>query len=347
MFMQFGKITKVSAFLLMLSLLVPSLSQAKDPIVIKVGASTNAFMGQYEPWKKFKEVLDAEGKGRFKIEFFLGGVMGTCVDLFEKVQMGALQMGNGSSSNLGAYFTELGALEIPFMLTQPEQYRKLYYPGDLGKQGIPNGPFFDRINGEFLKRGARIVHACPFQFRMFGMTEKGLNSPASVKGKKLRTTASAIERETVAAFGMAPTTVPWGELYMALQQGVVDGVDLNIDDIVAMKFNESVVYLNRVPFNSYGALSYVNERFYKSLSDEDRALFDRAWKEAYLYADKAFLEHVAKATKKMEEEGKLSFHTPSAEEMAAWKTAAQPVIDKYTNKYDPELIKIINTMLSS
>src|SRR5699024_5267874 len=106
-----------------------------------------------------------------------------------KVQMGALQMGNGSSSNLSTYVPELGALETPFTLTRPEQYLKLYYPGELGRQGIPNGPFFDRINAEFLNRGTRIVHACPFQFRMLGMTHKNLNPPKAVAGKKLRVTS--------------------------------------------------------------------------------------------------------------------------------------------------------------
>ena len=327
-------------------LLVPVSTKAASPIVIKVGTSTNAYMSQYEPWKKFKEVMETEGKGRFKVEYFLGGVMGTCVDIFEKVQMGALQMGNGSSSNLSAYVPELGALETPFTLTRPEQYLKLYYPGELGKKGIPNGPFFDRINAEFLKRGTRIMHACPFQFRMLGMLGKDMNTPKDVAGKKLRTTASAVEREAIAAFGMTPTNVPWGELYTALQQGVVDGVDLNIDDIVAMKFNESVTYFNRVPFNSYGALSYVNENFYRSLSGEDRELFDRAWQEAFIHTDKEFSTHVAAATKKMEAEGKMVMHTPSEAEMAQWKAAAQPVIEKNAQKFDPALIKLINGMLA-
>ena len=321
-------------------------SEAASPTVIKVGASTNAYMSQYEPWKKFKEIMEEEGKGRFKIEYYLGGVMGTCVDIFEKVQMGALQMGNGSSSNLSAYVPELGILETPFMLSRPDQYLKLYYPGEDGKKGIPNGPFYDRINGEFLKRGARIMHACPFQFRMLGMTSKGMNTPKDVAGKKLRTTASAVERDVIAAFGMTPTNVPWGELYTALQQGVVDGVDQNIDDVVAMKFNESVTYFNRVPFNSYGALSYVNEKFYQSLSKEDRELFDRAWREAFLHTDKAFPAHVANATKKMEEEGKMILHTPTTEEMALWKAAAQPVIEKTSQKFDPALSKIVADLLA-
>ena len=145
---------------------------------------------------------------------------------------------------------------------------------------------------------------------------------------------------------MTPTNVPWGELYTALQQGVVDGVDLNIDDIVAMKFSESVVYLNNVPFNAYGALSYVNERFYQSLSKEDRALFDKAWREAFFYADKEFGTHVDEATRQMEAEGKMVIHTPTAEEMAQWETAAKPVIENNVKKYDPELIKIIDAMLA-
>lgn len=345
MFRKCGKTISLALAAAALMLAAPFTSQAA-PIVIKVGASTNAYMSQYEPWKKFQEIMEKEGKGRFKIEFFLGGVMGTCVDIFEKVQMGALQMGNGSSSNLSTYVPELGALETPFVLTRPEQYKKLYYPGELGKQGILNGPFFDRINAEFLKRGTRIMHACPFQFRMLGMTHKNMSTPKAVAGKKLRVTSSVVEREVVAAFGMTPTNVPWGELYTALQQGVVDGVDLNIDDIVAMKFSESVVYLNKVPFNSYGALSYVNERFYQSLSKEDRELFDRAWREAFLFADKTFNDHVEKATKQMEAEGKMEIHTPTAEEMAQWEAAAKPVIDSNIKKYDPELIKIINTLLA-
>ena len=181
---------------------------------------------------------------------------------------------------------------------------------------------------------------------MLGMTHKNMNTPKAVAGKKLRVTSSVVEREVVAAFGMTPTNVPWGELYTALQQGVVDGVDLNIDDIVAMKFSESVIYLNKVPFNSYGALSYVNERFYQSLSKEDRELFDRAWREAFLFADETFNDHVEKATKQMEAEGKMEIHTPTAEEMAQWEAAAKPVIDNNVKKYDPELIKIINTLLA-
>ena len=314
------------------------------PILIKVGTETKAFMSQYEPWKKFKEIMETEGKDRFKVEYYLGGAMGSGAAIFEKVQMGALQMGNGSSCNLTSYLPMLGVLETPFAVMEPMQYLKLYYPGAEGAKGIPNGPFFDEINKQFLKKGARIMHVCPFQTRMLGMNCKNF-TPADVAGKKFRSTASVMDRSSIQAFGMSPTTIAWPEVYNALQQGVVDGVGNSIDDIVAMKFFEGLTYFNKVPYNSYNAFSYVNEKFYQSLSKEDRALFDHAWQEAFKHTNATFTAYGDRAIKEMEALGKLTIHTPTAEELALWKAAAKPVIEENINRF-PELSKIMMDMLA-
>ncbi len=326
-------------------LLVNSFSvvQAGDAMVIRVLTSQTLNSCQMDPFVYFKKNIEEASSGRIKVDFMLG-FTGSNTDIAERIQMGVFQMGSVASSNMSTMVPEFGALEIPFLITDSNDYLGLYYSGPKGKEGLPDSPFFDIINKSLLERNLRIINVCPFQFRSLGLTKKGAYLPEDVKGIKLRSTASQVEREVISTLGMSPTMLPYGEVYTALQQHVVDGVGLPIDEIVAMKFDENINLFNDVHYNSYHAMTIINEEWYQKLSKEDRLLFENAWKYAFMQNHKTYNKRIEAAFDKVKNNGKMDLHFPSADEMAKWEKTAQPVIKKLSNNYDAKILELIKAL---
>lgn len=338
---MFGKTMKAVALLAGLTLSFSAVALAAQPEITIKGAHTVATSNsQHTPWAKFKEVAEKESNGRIFVELFPNGSMGSDNEIMEKVQMGVVQMGHASSSNLTNITPQWGVFELPYLVTDTLDNMKLFY-----KDGKLGGEIFSALDKAMLAKGLKMLWISPASFRGIGLNTPGLRLPDQLKGKKIRCTASAIERDVLKAFGANPVTMGFPEVYTSLQQGTLDGEGLPPDLMYDSKHHEVIksVVLNK--YNVFFLPVSMNAKYYASLPDWAKEVVHKAAYEAVLYANTMWVKMLEEKTGLMVKAG-VEIHEPTAEEWKLWEAAAKPAINEHAKLLGAEWVAQVRAQLT-
>ena len=155
-------------------------------------------------------------EGRLRIEIHPGGQLGEERELIEMLQIGSIAMTKVSASPLESFVPEMSVFSIPYLFRdQGHLWRVL--DGEIGEGLLAAGVGYHL-------RGLGYYDAGP---RSFYTTDTPVRRPADLAGLKIRVQKSITSTRMIQALGGSATPIDWGELYSALQQGVVDGAENN------------------------------------------------------------------------------------------------------------------------
>lgn len=245
-----------------------------DQIKMKVGHSVNMEWSSHTATlKRFSELVAIYTKNEIRPELFPGSQLGGEREMVQQARQGALQVTLPATNNLAALAPSLNVFILPYLATSTEQVN--YLQDELTPYLVP------RVIKE---AGVRIVGWENSGWRaFFYKSDKPIEKPSDLAGLKMRVPPNPIMIASYEAWGGNPTPIAWSELYSALQQGVVEGGDNPVTDVIGMKFNEVI---NRMTKFHYTILTHpivVSERWYQGLSEEHQAAVLRAGKEATDY----------------------------------------------------------------
>ena len=168
--------------------------------------------------KRFKEVAESQSNGRIKVNVFPGATLGDSREMELQTQSGAIFGLIDASAKMVNFVPEFGLLDIPFLATTEQDAYKLL-----------DSPEFDKIfNSKAEKAGFRWLYSVDVSFRHIYTRQKPINAMSDLKGLKIRVIPSPSFINLFRAFGASPTPMNFGELYTALEQGVVDGAENDI-----------------------------------------------------------------------------------------------------------------------
>lgn len=174
------------------------------------------------------------------------------------------------------------------------------------------GETFKLINEGFTeKSGLRTLNAFPLGFRHF-YTKKPLNSVNDLKGLRMRVPNIPLYTNFAKECGISGQPMPFAEVPSALDQGVIDGGDSPLSDIVALKMYEITPQITLTGHILVIHSLYINEKFYQSLPEQDKAWFNEAAKRAADDIWQMVEEGDAKAIETIKA-AKGSVNTPSKE----------------------------------
>lgn len=166
--------------------------------------------------------------GEIKIQIFPNAQLGTQRESMELVQNCALEMARSNASELEAFEESYSALNLPYIFSSEEHFNTVI-TSDIG-QDILSSSVDQGFRGvAFYTEGARSFYA-----------QKPIMSPADLQGVKVRVQPSPSAIRMVELLGGNPTPISWGELYSALQQGVVDAAENNPTALTTARHGEVV-----------------------------------------------------------------------------------------------------------
>ena len=221
--------------------------------LIKIGHDSPTTSHIHEFCVKFKEVAEAETKGQVKVEIYPAAQLGSEGKMFEQVQLGAIQMALGSSGMV-AIEPKLGVFELPYLFRSREHMIK-----------VMDGPIGDELAGLVLPKGIRNLVYADHGFRVITNNVRPIVKPEALKGLKIRTPPTKLRIRIFNAYGAAATPLPFPELFMAMQTGVVDGQENPLPYAYDMSFYEVQKYCS-LSNHVYSPLYVlINENFYQSL----------------------------------------------------------------------------------
>ena len=183
----------------------------------------------HEACVRFADRVNARSQGRVKMEVFPQGQLGGNKEMHELMKQGANVAILTSPSEFGDFVPDFGVLNGPYLLKEPGEFKKILaskWFSDLNEKGQREQQLrVLTFNGFF---GAR--HA---------LANKPLRSPDDFKGIAFRVPPTLIWLETFKSLGTRPVTIPWPEIYGAMQQGVADAVEAPLPSLWGMKLHET------------------------------------------------------------------------------------------------------------
>ncbi|MGQ7845648.1 TRAP transporter substrate-binding protein [Granulosicoccus sp. 3-233] len=251
-----------------------SVPELDDQITMKIGHSVNMEWSSHTATlKRFAELVAIYTHNEIKPEIFPGAQLGGEREMVQQARQGALHVTLPATNNIAALAPSLNVFILPYLATSTEQVN--YLQDEITPFLVP------RVIEE---AGVRIVGWENSGWRaFFYKSDKPIEKPADLEALKMRVPPNPIMIATYEAWGGNPTPIAWAELYNALQQGVVEGGDNPVTDVIGMKFNEVI---NRMTTFHYTILTHpivVSERWFQRLSEEHQNAILRAGKEATDY----------------------------------------------------------------
>lgn len=225
--------------------------------------------------------VDEYSRGRMRVDIYPSGQLGNERELIELLQIGSLAMTKVSTAPLEAFVPEMKIFGIPYVFRDSEHRWKVLN-GPIGKRLLLAGePFF--------LRGMCYYDAGS---RSFYTKDRPIITPADLKGMKIRVMKSITAVKMIEALGGSPTPIPWGELYTALQQGVVDGAENNAPSFYLSHHYEVCKYYSLDEHTSVPDILLMSTVVWDSLSQQERQWLQKAVDDSVEYQKELWKESV-------------------------------------------------------
>jgi tripartite ATP-independent transporter DctP family solute receptor len=212
--MKNGKL--ILALMLVLAVLMPVQVFAQKAIVLRLAETHPKGYPTELGDEEFARLVKERSGGRIIIEVYPGSQLGQEKAVIEQVQFGAIDITRVSVSPVAAFVPRLNAFQMPYLYRDADHMWKVLN-GDIGKNLLASLEPFGFIGLGWFEGGSR----------NFYNSKRPVKTPADLKGLKVRVQESELMMGLVSAFGAIPTPMAYGEVYSALQTGVVDGAENN------------------------------------------------------------------------------------------------------------------------
>ena len=266
----------------------------------------------------FKEELEKRTNGKIKVENYFSAVLGTEFEVLDMVATGSLQgTRSGGFTNVNKKYN---IFMLPFLVENWDQALKLL-----------SCDFTKKINEESKANGFH-VPACGISqgFRAHTNNIRPIESPAAIKGLKMRVPPQEVYVINAQVLGVNPQEIPFSEVYMALKLGVVDGQDNAVSNIWDSKIYEVQEFLTITNYAIGPDPFMVNLKWYNKLPENLKKIFDEVAVEAMKYSDQLNREKEAEYLKLLSEKCKTNYVTP--ENLEKFREATKPVYQYFIDK---------------
>ncbi|WP_136067527.1 TRAP transporter substrate-binding protein [Modicisalibacter radicis] len=251
-----------------------SVPRKDDQITMRLAHSLNMeWSSQTVALKRFAELVAIYTDNRVRPVIFPGSQLGGEKEMLQQARQGVIQVTIPATNNMAQVAPSMNVLLLPYLTQSTEESNYL----------------LDHITPTLQPRvieeaGVRIVGWENTGWRhFFYNAPEPIQTPADLAPLKMRVPPNAIMLGTYKSWNASPAPIAWNELYSALQQGVVEGGDSPVSDIIGMKFDEVIGRISRLHYTILTHPIVVSERWYQSLEPDLQEAVLRAGRETTEY----------------------------------------------------------------
>lgn len=236
-------------------------------------------------------LLELSG-GLVQIQIFPGGQLGSEPECIEQLQRGALAMVKTSTAAMEGFVPDMAVFGLPYLFRDDVHYWNVLN-GDLGREllraGEPHGIhglcYYDSGSRSFYTLSEPVLH------------------PSDVGEKRIRVLPSKMARDMIAVMGGGPTPIPWGELYTALQQGMVDGAENNPPSFLSSRHYEVAKHFSLDEHTRIPDMVIFSKAIWERLGPQEQAWVNQAAAESVVFQRKLWQEYTEAALAEVQEAG--------------------------------------------
>ncbi|OUM01062.1 TRAP transporter substrate-binding protein [Variovorax sp. JS1663] len=230
---------------------------------------------RHEAAIKFAESIKARTSGRYEVQVAHSSQLGDDAAMVTALRSGTLDMSANSQGAIANVVPEYAALGLPFLFKDIESAWKLL-----------DSPVGEDLAKRTAAKGMVVLGYWDNGIRHITNGKRPIKSPADMKGLKIRTPPDAMTMDIMQALGADAQQIKFSELYVALQQGVVDGQENPLANIASAKLYEVQKYLSLTGHNYQANPFVMSKRSWDRLNPADQKLFQEAAVEATQYQRK-------------------------------------------------------------
>src|SRR6476661_1477949 len=319
------KLILAAASVAALALVGPAAAQA--PIILKFSHVVASDTPKGKAAEKFKELAEKYTGGKVKVEIYPNSTLYKEKEELEALQLGAVQMLAPSNSKFGPIgVREFEVFDLPYILPDLVTLRK-----------VTDGPLGAKLLKLLEPKGMTGLAYWDNGFKEMTANKK-LVTPEDYKSLKFRIQSSKVLEAQFRSLGSIPQVMAFGEVYQALQTGVVDGQENTWSNIYTQKMHEVQKYATVTNHGYIGYVVVVNKKFWDGLPADIRGELDKAMKEATAFGNGQSAKENDDALEAIKKSGKTEIVTLTPEQDAAMRKAMEPVYKDIASRVGQPLI---------
>jgi tripartite ATP-independent transporter DctP family solute receptor len=238
------------------------------------------------------ERLEHYSDGKMRVDIYPSGQLGAERELVELVQIGSLDITKVSTSPLEAFVPSMKIFSLPYVFRSREHCLEVL-DSEIG-EGLLESVEVARLRGlGYYDAGSR----------SFYMVDTPVETPADLAGKKIRVQKSQTSVKMIAALGGSATPIAWGELYTALQQGVVDGAENNPPSFYLSRHYETSKYYALNEHTMVPDILLMSLRSWEDLDAQQKEWLQMAVDDSVDFQRKLWMEATEEALEAVEAAG--------------------------------------------
>ncbi len=249
------------------ALILLGCSRAEDARVIRLGHGLDTNHPVHQAMVYLQQRVEEKSGGSLRIMIYPSQQLGTERQLLELLQLGSLGMTKVASAVLEGFAPQYKVLSLPYIF-RDEAHRFAVLEGEIGRELLVSSEAYWLRGLTYYDAGTR----------SFYTKEHPVASPDDLEGLKIRTLESTTQVQMVNALGGSATPISWGELYTALQQGVVDGAENNPPSFYTSRHYEVCKFYSLDEHSGMPDVLLISTIVWNSLSDQEQSwLTEAAW----------------------------------------------------------------------
>ena len=305
---------------------IASCKKAETGKVLYLGHSLPQTHPVHKGILEFQKALEIKSKGNLKVKIFPDAQLGSEREVLELLQIGSVAATKVSAATLSNFVPEYHLLGIPYLF-RDKQHQFDVLEGEVGKSILEKG-------SKFWLRGLCYYDAGS---RSFYTSSKAIRTPEDLKGLKIRVMNNQMAINMVNSLGGSATPLAYGELYTAIQQGVVDGAENNPPSFVSSNHYEISKYYTLDEHSSVPDVLLIGTKFWNKLSEEEKIWVQEAADES-AQAQKKFWNESVKESMEIVKAAGVEVIIP---EKSLFAEKSKSVVEEFVKEF-PEMASIVN-----
>ncbi len=281
--------------------IIPSCQRVGQVRVLKLAHGLDQSHSVHKGMVFMAEKAKEKSGGKLRLDIYPGGQLGSERENVEMLQIGSLAITKVSAAIMEGFAPNFKIFGLPYIFTSREHAHRVL-DSDIGKKILLDGEKFWLRGLTFYDAGSR----------SFYTKDRPINHPNDLKGLKIRVMQSPSSVNMIRAFGGSPTPISWGELYTALQGGVVDGAENNPPSFYLSHHYEVCRYYSLNEHSTIPDVLLISTKIWKTLTKQEQQWLQEAADESAEYQRMSWKESENESLRLAQEAGVTIIHPDKA-----------------------------------
>lgn len=276
--------------------------------------------------QRFAELVRERSDGRIIIEVFPNSQLGEEAAVIEQVQMGAIELTRTSTSPMAEFAPSMGVFSLPYIF-DGQEHEWAFLQSENGQA----------LLGKMSSSGLKGLAYYASGARSFYTRGQQVQGPDDMRGLKIRVQKSNINVDFINAFGGSATPMDFGEVYSALQNGVLDGAENNWPSYLSTSHYEVASNYTLDEHTRVPEVLVMHQGTFDGLSTDDQEIIQQAAKDSVDFQRQKWDQEVQRSKERIQA---TNTNVIQVNDSGPWREAVRPMIQNYRDQYGEVLDQI-------